>query len=33
MGGNAVNDVFKNIYLRRSVRDYKPVEVPDDILK
>ena len=33
MGGNAVNDVFKNIYLRRSVRDYKPNDVPDDILK
>jgi nitroreductase len=28
-----VNDVFKNIYLRRAVRDYKPHEVPDDIIK
>ncbi len=33
MEGNAVNDVFKNIYLRRSVRDYRPADVPDDILK
>jgi len=28
-----VNDVFKYIYLRRAVRDYKPHEVPDDIIK
>jgi nitroreductase len=28
-----VNDVFKNIYLRRAVRDYKPQDVPDDIVK
>jgi nitroreductase len=28
-----VNDVFKNIYLRRAVRDYKPLDVPDDIIK
>ncbi len=28
-----MNDVFKNIYLRRAVRDYKPHEVPDDIIK
>lgn len=28
-----MNDVFKNIYLRRAVRDYKPLDVPDDILK
>jgi nitroreductase len=33
MGKNIVNDVFKNIYLRRAVRDYKPVDVPDDILR
>lgn len=28
-----MNDVFKNIYLRRAVRDYKPHDVPDDIIK
>ena len=28
-----MNDVFENIYLRRSVRDYKPDDVPDDIIK
>jgi nitroreductase len=28
-----VNDVFENIYLRRSVRDYKPDDVPDDIIR
>jgi nitroreductase len=28
-----VNDVFKNIYLRRAVRDYKPYDVPDDIIR
>jgi nitroreductase len=28
-----VNDVFKNIYLRRSVRDYKPNDVPDDTIR
>jgi len=28
-----VNDVFENIYLRRSVRDYKPNDVPDDIIR
>ncbi len=28
-----MNDVFKTIYLRRAVRDYKPQEVPDDIIK
>jgi hypothetical protein len=26
-----MNDVFESIYLRRSVRDYKPNDVPDDI--
>ena len=28
-----MNDVFENIYLRRSVRDYKPNDVPDDIIR
>jgi len=28
-----MNDVFENIYLRRSVRDYKPNDVPDEIIK
>lgn len=28
-----MNDVFKNIYLRRAVRDYKTNDVPDDIIK
>jgi nitroreductase len=28
-----VNDVFKNIYLRRAVRDYKPYDVPDDLIR
>jgi nitroreductase len=28
-----VNEVIRNIYLRRAVRDYRPVDVPDDILK
>ena len=28
-----MNDVFKNVYLRRAVRDYRPQEVPDDILR
>jgi nitroreductase len=28
-----VNDVFKNIYLRRAVRDYRPDDVPDDIIR
>jgi len=28
-----VNDVFENIYLRRSVRDYKLDDVPDDIIR
>jgi len=28
-----MNSVFENIYLRRSVRDYKPNDVPDDIIK
>jgi nitroreductase len=28
-----INDVFLNIYLRRAVREYKPDDVPDDIIK
>ena len=28
-----MNDVFKNIYLRRSVRDYKQSDVADDIIR
>ena len=28
-----MNDVFENIYLRRSVRDYKPDDLPDDIIR
>jgi nitroreductase len=28
-----MNAVFENIYLRRSVRDYKPNDVPDDIIR
>ncbi|WP_174590571.1 nitroreductase family protein [Methanocella conradii] len=28
-----MNDVFKNIYLRRAVRDYRPDDVPDDIIR
>lgn len=28
-----MNDVFMNIYTRRAVRDYKPNDVPDDILR
>jgi len=28
-----MNDVFENIYLRRSVRDYKPDDVSDDIIR
>ena len=28
-----MNDVFENIYLRRSVRNYKPNDVPDDIIR
>lgn len=27
-----MNDVFLNIYMRRAVREYKPDDVPDDIL-
>jgi nitroreductase len=30
---NTVNDVFENIYLRRSIRDYKLNDVPDDIIR
>jgi nitroreductase len=28
-----MNDVFENIYLRRSVRNYKQSDVPDDIIR
>ena len=28
-----MNDVFENIYLRRSVRNYTPTDVPDDIIR
>jgi len=28
-----MNAVLENIYLRRSVRDYKPNDVPDDIIR
>lgn len=28
-----MNDVFENIYLRRSVRDYKQNDIPDDIIR
>ena len=28
-----MNDIFKNIYLRRAVRDYRPDDVPDDIIR
>jgi len=28
-----VNDVFKTIYARRSIRDYRPEDVPDDVIK
>lgn len=28
-----MNDVFRHIYMRRSVRDYKQEEVPDEILQ
>jgi nitroreductase len=28
-----MNDVFRNIYTRRAVRDYRPDDVPDDILR
>ena len=28
-----MNEVFENIYLRRSVRDYKPDDLPDDIIR
>ena len=28
-----MNTVFENIYLRRSVRDYKPNDVPDDVIR
>ena len=27
------NDVFETIYLRRSVRKYKPDDVPDETIK
>jgi nitroreductase len=32
-GRNTINDVFKNIYIRRAVRDYKPEDVPDEIIR
>jgi nitroreductase len=28
-----MNEVFDNIYSRRSVRNYKPIDVPDDIVR
>jgi len=28
-----MNEVFENIYSRRSVRNYKPTDVPDDIIR
>jgi F420 biosynthesis protein FbiB-like protein len=28
-----MNEVFENIYSRRSVRNYKPIDVPDDIVR
>jgi F420 biosynthesis protein FbiB-like protein len=28
-----MNEVFENIYLRRSVRNYKPTDMPDDIIR
>jgi len=28
-----MNDVFENIYSRRSVRNYKPTDVPDDTIR
>ncbi|MCD1293476.1 nitroreductase [Methanocella sp. CWC-04] len=28
-----MNDVFLNIYMRRSVREYKERDIPDDIIK
>lgn len=28
-----MNDVFMNIYLRRAVRDYKDMDVPDELIK
>ena len=30
---NAVNSIFANIYARRAVREYKPDNVPDQIIK
>jgi nitroreductase len=32
-GRNDVNEVIRNIYLRRAVRDYRPNDVPDDIVR
>ena len=28
-----MNSIFANIYARRAVRDYKPEDIPDDIIK
>jgi nitroreductase len=28
-----MNEVFESIYSRRSVRNYKPIDVPDDIIR
>jgi len=28
-----MNEVFENIYSRRSVRNYKPIDVPDDTVR
>ena len=30
---NAVNSIFANIYARRAVREYKPDNVPDEIIE
>lgn len=30
---NAVNSIFANIYTRRAVREYKPDNIPDQIIK
>jgi len=32
VGGCRTNSVFKNIYSRRAVREYKPDEVPDEVI-
>jgi len=33
MSNDLKNDVLKNIYSRRSVRDYLPDDVPDDVIR